>query len=236
MADSQCKPCEARGRKVKATRLVPEAGSNIPKCDSCWFHRVPVELSDGEKSAASARPDPPLTERKIPMGRRPKADWQKVQADRAAGMAMSELIEKYDVSAASIYTRTKAPARRPRVATRAARRLRVKAEAFLRKEKGAIGAGGDFAAQIRVVPLEEFPGGLRGQNDAEYQALFLKLSRDCGENQGVASRIPAAAKKCKKVAGAVRSALCRLAAAHGLRWRLICRIDGETVYVGRVKK
>lgn len=129
MPDPLCKPCQARGRKVKATRLVPEAGSNIPKCDSCWFHRVPVELSDGEKSAASARPDPPLTERKSPMGRRPKADWQKVQADRAAGMAMSELIEKY-----------------------------------------------------------------------------------------------------------VRSALRRLAAAHGLRWRLICRIDGETVYVGRVKK
>lgn len=241
MPDPLCKPCQARGREVRATRIVPEAGWKIPKCDSCWLHNVPVDLSDAERArlAPIGRDHPETHHGSAGRGQEAVMPDEKCKCGRDVhhrGRCWARRGESGPPTAQGGLPEKRGRRQEPLTVNREAHRLRVKAEEFLRQEKGAIPGGGQFAAQIRVVPIEEFPGGLRGQNDAEYQALFLKLSRDCGENQGVASRIPAAAKKCKKVAGAVRSALRRLAAAHGLRWRLICRIDGETVYVGRVKK
>lgn len=230
MADALCLPCKNRGREVKAHRLV----GTVPMCDDCYRGKPqPPPAPRATIIETDLRPEAaPGGSMETTDGRRGKIDWAAAQRDRDAGLRVAEIAKKYGVSDVSVYTRTKASKAQLASVRRVAGAPRVNRKKFLRKEAGTV-ARGDFAAQIRVVSIEEFPGGLRGQNDAEYQALFLKLRRECKNGQGVASRIPEAAKKSKNIGGAVRSALHRLAKAQGLRWQLLCRIEEGIVYVGR---
>jgi len=131
-------------------------------------------------------------------GRRSKTDWDAVQADRDAGMKVAELKEKYGVSDASIYTKTKAPGNgaRPRAAAP--------------PQPGAP-AGGAGYVSVDLVPLK---GG--GARDPRYVALYGRL-KSCPKGSAwrqLLSELPRLPKNPRYATGAVRGALARQARAE----------------------
>lgn len=117
MPDSLCAPCKVRGIEVVAMRLVPEGSINVPKCNSCWRNKVPLALSEAEKSIrAATRQDP--TEEAKPMARKSNVDWSAAQRDRDGGMSVAEIAKRLGVHVSHVYTHTKSGGRRgPQVKT-----------------------------------------------------------------------------------------------------------------------
>ena len=140
MSDAVCRPCESRGHKRIATRMVPRlGGGNTPKCDDCWKSGAEVLAPIGRDHPEAHTPAPapaPLptlpkfhktlsieTEEALPI-KRSTIDWKEVQRERSAGATVKELAAKYGCHEASIYNHTKGTAGGKRAAHAAAGKIR----------------------------------------------------------------------------------------------------------------
>jgi hypothetical protein len=90
-----CIPHKRIGRLVRAIHTVNQEGM----CGPC-FRGVAIDETAGAPVSALKK-----TEAK-PMPARKQIDWAAVQRDRDAGVAVTELEKKYDVSNPTIYART----------------------------------------------------------------------------------------------------------------------------------
>src|SRR5271156_4262290 len=125
MSEAVCRPCESRGHKRAATRLVPGArGGNVPKCDACWLAKIEPLAPIGRDHPEAHQPAAPEpgpgaapqlprfyktlsveTEEALPV--KSSIDWTKVQNERSDGASVAELAKKYGCHPASIYNNTK---------------------------------------------------------------------------------------------------------------------------------
>lgn len=119
-----CEPCARRGKpQVVAMRFIPVRGRSVPMCEPCWGGGVGPGVGDPEPRQPAPPPPQPsrlpaaipasqIEFRDEPVGRprtTERPDYAAIQKDRDAGVPMSQLVQKYNVSAASIYGNTRKP-------------------------------------------------------------------------------------------------------------------------------
>lgn len=217
MADPLCAPCKARGREVKATRLVPKTpGSreHIPKCEDCHTFNRPVELAEFEKPPVFPPAEPIPHIPRLPQARvgkkgfqpvHTRIDWPQAQASREAGTPVSQIAKSLGVTAATVYARTKPARQTP------ARRIPRKVQAPAKSAEGArrTAANALDPRAISYVPLAEVPGR-SAQVSAFYLAVYEALKK-LPPGQAVRAPVSAEIGRRQNPAGALRSSLLRLA-------------------------
>ncbi|MGH9734679.1 MAG: hypothetical protein ACRD8A_08835 [Candidatus Acidiferrales bacterium] len=134
MADSFCLPCQSRGFKTAAHRVVrdDESGKVTPKCDLCWRQNRHVvaqqkgptlaQLAEKALCVRIGSAGPPFSKKQLqelteivtgePPARKEErvervsaVDWAAVDRDDAAGMATKDIAKKYAVSPQQVYKR-----------------------------------------------------------------------------------------------------------------------------------
>lgn len=120
MSDSFCAPCESRGMKVAAHRIVREGGKTVPKCSSCYENnRDVVALQKGPTLAQLAEralaPCPDVNriqfgpdgngKEKANMARPLAVDWAAVDRDDNGSISAAALGAKHGASLQQIYQR-----------------------------------------------------------------------------------------------------------------------------------
>jgi hypothetical protein len=124
VANRLCHDCETLGMRVAATRITP---GRTPLCEEHWRKRLGIPL-------------PAAKEKEMPQ--RKNIDWDAVQADRNAGIPVSELVKKYGISNPVIYVKTKPPGNGKQRAGGASSPKISKARRSLQRLRGSAGYRG----------------------------------------------------------------------------------------------